>query len=94
MGFQLTIVMLQNLISVKKAELALGIGPFVVKLAVERKIGNSAFSAMTINAYKMVRRLIEIDKKDYILKYLILLMKWIKKLINLKKFYQNRVPNQ
>ena len=38
--------------SVKLSELALGIGPFVVGPAVERKIGNSAFSAMTINATK------------------------------------------
>lgn len=38
--------------SVKLSELAIGIGPFVVGPAVERKIGNSAFSAMTINATK------------------------------------------
>ena len=36
--------------SVKLSELAIGIGPFVVGPAVERKIGNSAFSSMTINA--------------------------------------------
>jgi len=36
--------------SVKLSELAIGIGPFVVGPAVERKIGTSAFSAMTINA--------------------------------------------
>ena len=36
----------------KLSELAIGIGPFVVGPAVERKIGNSAFSAMTINAEK------------------------------------------
>ena len=36
--------------SVKLSELAVGIGPFVVGPAVERKIGNSAFSAMSINA--------------------------------------------
>ena len=36
--------------SVKLSELAIGIGPFVVGPAVERKIGNSAFSQMTINA--------------------------------------------
>ena len=35
--------------SVKLSELAIGIGPFVVGPAVERKIGTSAFSAMTIN---------------------------------------------
>ncbi|MEE2930957.1 MAG: enoyl-CoA hydratase/isomerase family protein [Bacteroidota bacterium] len=38
--------------SVKLSELAIGIGPFVVGPAVERKIGNSSFSAMTINANK------------------------------------------
>ena len=38
--------------STKLSELAIGIGPFVVGPAVERKIGISAFSAMTINADK------------------------------------------
>lgn len=38
--------------SAKLSELAIGIGPFVVGPAVERKIGTSAFSAMTINAGK------------------------------------------
>ncbi len=38
--------------SVKLSELAIGIGPFVVGPAVERKVGTSAFSAMTINANK------------------------------------------
>ncbi len=36
--------------SVKLSELAVGIGPFVVGPAVERKIGTSAFCQMTINA--------------------------------------------
>jgi methylglutaconyl-CoA hydratase len=36
--------------SVKLSELALGIGPFVVGPAVERKIGLSAFSQLSINA--------------------------------------------
>lgn len=36
--------------SVKLSELALGIGPFVVGPAVERKVGLSAFSQMAINA--------------------------------------------
>ncbi len=36
--------------SVKLSELAVGIGPFVVGPAVERKIGKSAFSELTINA--------------------------------------------
>lgn len=35
--------------SVKLSELALGIGPFVVGPAVERKIGNAAFSEMSID---------------------------------------------
>ena len=35
---------------VKLSELAVGIGPFVVGPAVERKIGNSAFSQLAINA--------------------------------------------
>ena len=38
--------------SIKLSELALGIGPFVVGPAVERKIGLSAMSALTINADK------------------------------------------
>ena len=38
--------------SVKLSELAIGIGPFVVGPSVKRKIGTSAFSAMTINANK------------------------------------------
>lgn len=36
--------------SVKLSELAVGIGPFVVGPAVERKIGKSAFGALAINA--------------------------------------------
>lgn len=36
--------------SVKLSELAVGIGPFVVGPAVERKVGTSAFMQMTINA--------------------------------------------
>jgi methylglutaconyl-CoA hydratase len=36
--------------SVKLSELAVGIGPFVVGPAVERKVGTSAFSSMAINA--------------------------------------------
>lgn len=35
--------------SVRLSELALGIGPFVVGPAVERKVGTSAFTALTIN---------------------------------------------
>ena len=38
--------------AVKLSELAIGIGPFVVGPSVERKVGTSAFSAMTINATK------------------------------------------
>ena len=37
---------------VKLSELTIGIGPFVVGPAIERKIGKSAFSAMAINANK------------------------------------------
>ena len=36
--------------SAKLSELAVGIGPFVVGPAVERKIGTSAFSSLSINA--------------------------------------------
>jgi len=36
--------------SVKLSELAIGIGPFVVGPPIERKIGTSAFSQLTINA--------------------------------------------
>ncbi|MFP8490263.1 enoyl-CoA hydratase/isomerase family protein [Gracilimonas sp. Q87] len=36
--------------SVKLSELALGIGPFVVGPAVERKVGTSAFSTMAVDA--------------------------------------------
>lgn len=39
-----------NSASVKLSELAVGIGPFVVGPAVERKVGTSAFSQLTINA--------------------------------------------
>jgi methylglutaconyl-CoA hydratase len=39
-----------NTSSVKLSELAVGIGPFVVGPAVQRKIGNSAFVSMSINA--------------------------------------------
>ena len=38
--------------SIKLSELAIGIGPFVVGPAVERKIGLSAFSSLTINSTK------------------------------------------
>ena len=38
--------------AVKLSELAIGIGPLVVGPAVERKVGTSAFAAMTINATK------------------------------------------
>lgn len=38
--------------AVKLSELGIGIGPFVVGPAVERKVGTSAFSALTINAAK------------------------------------------
>ena len=38
--------------AVKLSELAIGIGPFVVGPAVERKVGTLAFSAITINATK------------------------------------------
>lgn len=36
--------------SIKLSELALGIGPFVVGPAVERKVGTSAFSALAVDA--------------------------------------------
>ena len=39
-----------NTASVKLSELAIGIGPFVVGPAVERKIGNAAFTDLAINA--------------------------------------------
>ena len=39
-----------NTASVKLSELAIGIGPFVVGPAVERKIGTSAFTDLSINA--------------------------------------------
>lgn len=39
-----------NTSSVKLSELAVGIGPFVVGPAVERKVGSSAFCQMAINA--------------------------------------------
>ena len=38
--------------AIKLSELAIGIGPFVVGPAVERKVGKSAFTSMTINATK------------------------------------------
>ena len=39
-----------NKAEIKLSELAIGIGPFVVGPAVERKIGNAAFSALAIEA--------------------------------------------
>lgn len=39
-----------NAASIKLSELAVGIGPFVVGPAVERKVGTSAFCQLTINA--------------------------------------------
>ncbi len=42
--------MATNFGSIKLSELALGIGPFVVGPPIERKIGTSAFSQLTINA--------------------------------------------
>jgi len=39
-----------NEASIKLSELAVGIGPFVVGPAVERKVGTSAFCQLTINA--------------------------------------------
>ncbi|MBS1651687.1 MAG: enoyl-CoA hydratase/isomerase family protein [Bacteroidetes bacterium] len=39
-----------NTASIKLSELAVGIGPFVVGPAVERKVGKSAFCQLTINA--------------------------------------------
>lgn len=39
-----------NTVDIKLSELALGIGPFVVGPAVERKIGTSAFSQLAIDA--------------------------------------------
>lgn len=39
-----------NSASIKLSELAVGIGPFVVGPAVERKVGTSAFCQLTINA--------------------------------------------
>ena len=38
--------------SIKLSELAVGIGPFVVGPAVERKVGNAAFTQLTIDATK------------------------------------------
>ncbi|MEO1023076.1 MAG: enoyl-CoA hydratase/isomerase family protein [Bacteroidota bacterium] len=40
----------QTQASIKLSELALGIGPFVVGPAVERKVGTSTFSAMAVDA--------------------------------------------
>ena len=39
--------------SIKLSELAVGIGPFVVGPAVERKVGLSAFSQLTLNATEL-----------------------------------------
>ena len=39
-----------NSASIKLSELAVGIGPFVVGPAVERKVGTSAFTSLSINA--------------------------------------------
>ena len=42
--------MATNFATIKLSELALGIGPFVVGPAIERKMGLSAFSQLAINA--------------------------------------------
>jgi len=41
--------------SIKLSELSIGIGPFVIGPAVERKIGVSAFSQMTLNAQEFYK---------------------------------------
>lgn len=38
--------------SIKLSEISIGIGPFVIAPAVERKIGNSAFTQLTLNAHR------------------------------------------
>ncbi len=38
--------------SIKLSEISIGIGPFVIAPAVERKIGNSAFTELTLNAHR------------------------------------------
>jgi len=38
--------------SIKLSEISIGIGPFVIAPAVERKIGNSAFAELTLNAHR------------------------------------------
>ena len=62
--------------SVKLSELAIGIGPFVVGPAVERKLGTSGFAQLTIDATSW-------KNANWAAQYglysdvLILLMKWI-----------------
>ncbi|MEZ4982901.1 MAG: enoyl-CoA hydratase/isomerase family protein [Saprospiraceae bacterium] len=58
--------------SVKLSELAVGIGPFVVGPAVERKVGTAAFSQMAINATEW-QTANWAKRKDCIRRYLILL---------------------
>lgn len=38
--------------SIKLSEISIGIGPFVIAPAVERKVGNSAFTELTLNAHR------------------------------------------
>jgi len=52
--------------SVKLSELAVGIGPFVVGPAVERKIGTSAFTSLSINATEWQNALWAKEKGLYV----------------------------
>ncbi len=61
---------------VKLSELAIGIGPFVVGPAVERKIGVAAFSHLAIDATTW-RNAIGQKGKDYILNCIQLLRQWM-----------------
>jgi len=55
----------QNTADVKLSELAVGIGPFVVGPAVERKIGTAAFSSLSINATEWQSALWALEKGLY-----------------------------
>ena len=54
-----------NKAEIKLSELAVGIGPFVVGPAVERKIGTAAFSALAIDATKLAQQRLGKKKRAF-----------------------------
>ncbi len=55
---------------IKLSELNIGIGPFVVGPVIERKIGLSSLSQISLNPSKFFTTIMGKQTMDYILKYL------------------------